>query len=432
MPYPVQISAAGIHSIAPSATGAPTIDISYGPYRLDDDLYCFLVEEISASAAKAHVFKSTDEGLSWAKQDAGNAPSLRAGSPSIVDPVALSCVPFFDLTVIPKIYCMFVDTSGDLRVGTFNLVQDQWKALSASGPSDYDPTQRDDRFAMAARPTGINGIEFPIVYLGPKDTVSATDYNRVWYTAYRPSTDDWLTPVRLFGVAGEAAHYDVAGAAHKFRTGVGGTGRVHFFATKGTGFQNPIWHRSVESNDTLNTKGQVTTKFVNPGRPTLESDELVIPFQDGGDDKLYVVRANETANPIWAEESLQDLQHFINFFGATRIPGSPDTLRVYYGDFPGPAFDEGLFYKEWTSDTQSWGAETAAHVGDPPIDDPIEAMSTEWHQGTDGTTYFGVIFNMGPTGFRPARYTQQEGPPILPDVEINNGIFEAPGGYVVA
>ena len=439
MPYPVQIDTVGfpidpVGRIGVGATGLPTVDQRCGPFRNDDDLYVFLVEGTSNSAAHVECWKSSDEGLTWARQNSINEPDIRAGSPSLDDRVTISCSAYPDLTVSPLLYVLYWHDSDDkLRVKSFNVVQDLWKATSAAGPvavAFSATNQRDERFILTYRLTGVNSIEFPIAFNGATDTVSSVEYERVWYTIYRKSTNTWDTEVRLFGSAGVGDHYFLEAGIEGRDTGVG-QGRRHFFARKKVDASavTTLTHRSAESNDTLNSIEEVSSKDVAAGRPS-GGATIRIPYLDEfAGEQLYVADADSSASMVWSETQAldDDLFAFNNDKDHYRLIQCGDDLRIYFTTLR--VSDEELVYIESLDGGATWGDIQLVHGLDNS--DDIFEVAGECHQEANGQTHYGILYDYGNGGVRPAFYTQQDGP-LVSVVEINNGIFEAPGGYVVA
>lgn len=387
-----------------------------GPFFHGTTIYTFLLQ-IVTKFTDAHIeaWKSMDQGETWEQLDSANDPNVDGVSFQM----HFDAQAHFDLDVIPRIYCLYLDDSnGDLRVHPFNTVKDIWEARSVAGPTPLSAAS----MQMARRPTGVNQIEFPITYAGPQDS----GFNRVYYTVYR-NTDSWDTGVRLFGALAESETYAATTRAEGQPGGVG-QGRVHFFAKQGSASGV---HRSVESNDTINAQ-EVVDATGNPRWGTPKSgSEIVAPYRDAIT-TLKVARATSSASMSWTVEEVYDETDPSAQIGArsTCVEKSDGTLRVHFEIDPDSfATTTNLYYAE-DPGGGAWGDKQLVHSETDPT---IAATQGPINAAAKGDA-IGVLYNLkiGDVGGPVQAHYTQDGV-LAPDAGMINQVDTVSGGgYVVA
>jgi hypothetical protein len=399
-----------------------------GPYVKGADIYFFLLGITTGpTVGRVEVWKSSDQGETWAQQDSVNAPEIGGGSGNFI---YVDAQPSYDLSVTPLIYCLYPDDDTQaLRVHPFNITQDQWGIASSAGPV---PTTNASTIQMTRRPVGVNQIEFPIAYPGPQDS----GFDRVYYTVYRPATDAWDAGVRLFGTAIETEDYVARARTEGPASGVG-QGRTHFFARQGSsdfavGFN--FVHRSAESDDVLNAQDTVTNVGEpKPGNPIVAGSEIIVPYNKGIDE-VAVARGTSAATMSWSIEIVYE-ETDINAqleFNREGVVSLPESKRVYFVRDPdaggaSPDTIAELYYSD-DGGAGTWGAAQLVHA----ISDPTETLLEAFNVGNVGNT-IGAGFTLRITSVEPtlqAYYTQEgefANAGMINQVDTVSG-----GGYVVS
>ena len=405
-----------------------------GPYFPGGSaIYTFLIQTTTGpDAGHMEVWKSLDQGATWQQLDTSNDPDVNALALLSLDSQAA-----FDLNVIPRIYVLYLDTSGNLRVHPFNTQQDRWLTVSSAGPAAAGPNFRT---GMTRRPVAVNGIEFPIAYKGADDNVGGTDYNRVYYTVYRPATDTWDTGVRLFGGSAEAEHF-VQKSRAEGQVVRAGQGRVHFFARKGASDFSAgirIVHRSVAGDDTISAQENVTA---DTGVPrvglALSGPEIVLPFRQGigsppfNPVNVRVARAVSGASMTWVIEDVYsetDVDNAViqaEVLGVVKLSGL--SLRTYFAIDPLGANQAVILYSSDDGGSGTWAARVQLHSFSDATAAVIRSISVA-AQGNAIGNVFDLELGADPDQ---AHYTQDgvlgPGAGMINQVETISG-----GGYVVS
>ncbi len=383
-----------------------------GPFFHGTNIYLFLLEAVTQwSDLHIEVWKSEDQGETWSQQDSANDPDIEASSGT----AHFDAQATYDLDVISKIYVLYTDTNGDFRVHPFNTTTDSWETVGAAGVNPLSVSS----MQMARRPVGVNGIEFPIAFNHTKDS----GFSRVYFTVYRPATDDWLTPVRLFGAIAESESYLAITRASGPSTGVG-QGRVHFFARKSS---KQIVHKSVESNDTINAQEDIDGIDVSVPKTGTAKDgsEIIVPYIFGNQD-LKVARATSSASMTWTIESVLtgELELTNGSFFNTDCIDMPSAVRVYFVLDDVTVTDSRIEYSD-DGGTSTWSSPVVVHQ----LTDPTFVIVRQMNVAAKGAVV-GNAFTREDSTFEQAHYTQEG---ILgPDAGMINQVDTVSGGGYIA
>jgi hypothetical protein len=257
--------------------------VGNGPFINGTDIYGVFLDTASDPLG-VEVWKSSDNGASWAEQDSGNHPTTAT---SAFGHYLMASKLGTDLAIA------YPGGSDQLSFSPFDLSNDTWGAEVTGGPTlDLSESTRSTlKWVHIFKRS--DGSHVVIYNVATRDFVYATVYDGGW--------------------GGAITLENSAFAIHK-RAVLGASDRVHVFYSKGSAAD--LYHVSLSSGDAASAKTLIDANhFVNQniGLPVISSGSIWIPYPrhisypgdlNGFWDNLYYGIATDEEAPSWTVDEV--------------------------------------------------------------------------------------------------------------------------------
>lgn len=232
-----------------------------GPFYYNGNRFVVLSE--TASPFKIGVFRSTDRGFSWTEQDSANklTPHSSFSTYSVFEAGA-------------TLYMLFIDASGFLNIGSFNMSTSLWSTLITGGP-DVSAIGLSNRVLLVRK----SGGDFVAMY----SSNVASDKTTRYVTC--TSGGSWGSPVTITGT-NRGSVYSV---------GIDSADRTYIVMGYAQGVpyptppDAPLALRTLTSGGTLNSEVVISNSLHSAGTGSVK---MRVWTPDGGAETVSVLFSN--------------------------------------------------------------------------------------------------------------------------------------------